>query len=80
MLKDSIDCVGALGRCEGSNMVVENNTYYTPHGNATINCEFRHEVSLPDVAKKYGIEKGSTVAPIPPSKTIVQWAYTMLLA
>jgi hypothetical protein len=76
------DNIAYLGRCKDSNTMLLNNSYYTPHGNASINCwdiGFS-EVSLADLQEKYGLEQGSFSTTIPPVETILEWARSILIA
>ena len=75
------DNIAYLGTCKGSNAVLYNNSYYTPHGNASILCYDIEggEVSLTDLQDKYGLEHGSFSTTIPPVEDILGWATSMLI-
>ncbi|GBG29319.1 Hypothetical Protein FCC1311_055412 [Hondaea fermentalgiana] len=70
----AVDKVGhATGPCDdpSSRLVLRNNHYYTPTGNATIVCGSEH-LSLPDLQAQYpGLEARSTVEAVPPSSDIL---------
>lgn len=80
-LRDRLpDNIGYM-TCKNGNAVLYNNSYFTPHGNASISCrDLDQEISFTDLQDKYGFEKGSTVSTIPPVKSILQWANAMLIA
>ena len=76
-----LDNIAYLGRCKGSNAQLYNNSYYTPHGNASINCYDIDggDISLAELQEKYGLEHGSFSTTIPPIETILGWARSLLI-
>lgn len=76
------DNIAYLSRCKSSNAVLFNNSYYTPHGNASINCYDIDggDVSLTELQVKYGLEHGSFSTTIPPVETMLGWARSLLIS
>ena len=74
------DNVAMIVRCKDSNAVIHNNSYYTPHGNASYQCwNLQQEISLAELQVKYGLELGSTTERLPPIDVLVQWARALLI-
>jgi hypothetical protein len=77
---DYPDEIGGIDQCKNIVAVLRNNSYYTPHGNASYLCyDIGPQVSLVDMQEKYGTELSSTVEKLPPVFTLIQWAREMLI-
>jgi hypothetical protein len=80
LTSDFPDEIGGLEQCKNSSALFRNNTYYTPHGNASYQCyDMGPQVSLVDMQDIYGTELGSTSEKLPPVDTLIQWAKEMLI-
>ena len=72
-----LDNVGGVSQCDPDYVSIGNNTYYSPNGNATLNCGGK-AMSIPEVQKQHGIELGSTFDTFPTDAEIIQWAQDRL--
>ena len=80
LTSDYPDEIGGLEQCKNGSAVFRNNTYYTPHGNASYQCsDIGPQVSLVDMQELYGMELSSTSEKLPPMDTLIQWAREMLI-
>ena len=82
MFESHQDNVAFVNRCKEGNSVMFNNSYYTPHGNASYRCgDFGNdeEFNLTRVQDEFGIEKGSTSETFPSLDVLVQWAKSLLI-
>ena len=77
-----VDVVGTILQCNSNNLQesvqvdLHGNQYYTPHGNASVNCG-RKSIPLA-VLQAGGIEKGSVGQKLPTDDQILQWATEIL--
>lgn len=75
-----MDSVGHASNCDSGvdgHFVSHDNTYFSPHGNATITCG-RTPVSIPEAQKKFDFERRSTFGPLPAVEAIVRLAESIL--
>lgn len=68
-----LDNVGGVSQCDPAFVNFHDNKYFSPNGNATLNCGGK-ALSIPEVQKKHGIEIGSTFAALPTDQEIIAWA------
>lgn len=71
------DLVTHVSQCDSRYMLTKDNHYYSPHGNATVQCG-RDTYSLPDAQKKFGVEEGSTFGHLPTTAQMLSWAKELL--
>lgn len=73
------DPVAYLDECDSAKVSISNNTYFSPNGNATIQCGRLDECfSLTQARDKFGLEMGSRSAPTPSISSIIQWSKQLL--
>jgi hypothetical protein len=71
--------IGRLwGGCEDSPPTLSSNEYYTPDGEAKIQCGNEDTYSLEELQVKFGLEGGSTNARLPDEDTMLSWAEAMI--
>jgi hypothetical protein len=76
---ESQQIVGYLwGGCQDSAVELSDNHYFTPDGEAKIGCGDDLSVPLEEFQSKYGMEIGSSKAPLPDENTMIAWARDML--
>jgi hypothetical protein len=63
----------------GLAIAVANNTYFTPHGNASIKCGGQ-PTALRSVQQRYGLEKGSVAGKMPSNDELLATATRMVAA
>lgn len=68
-----LDHVGTLGSCDPSRIKSSGNRYFSPNGNATVDCS-GHPYSIADAQALFKVELGSTAGPLPTDDEIVGWA------
>lgn len=66
--------VGHVAQCDPSFMSLSGNKYFTPDGNATLNCGGAGDLGLADVQRQFKNEVGSTTATLPTATEAVKWA------
>ena len=80
LTSDYPDEIGGLEQCKNGSAVFRNNSYFTPHGNASYQCyDVGPQVSLVDMQELYGMELSSKSEKLPPMDTLIQWAKEMLI-
>ena len=72
-----------LGLCKNGHAVLQNNTYFTASGDATLKCGYRASdlpISFAQAQQMYGLELGSRVLQTPEcEETLLKWALETLL-
>lgn len=63
--------------CKDSNMILYNNTYYTPDGKARVDCG-NDAVLLSELQRRFGLESGSTGLPLPDDDSMLDWAKSLI--
>ena len=71
----NIDRVATVAQCDARFVELHNNSYYSPHGNASFSCggQGGGDLLLPEV-QALGIEQSSTFEQIPDDDVILGWA------
>ena len=76
---ESQQIVGHLwGGCDNSTVELSDNQYFTPDGEAQIECQ-DNTFTLEEVQTKFGMEKGSSKAKLPDEEMMIDWAKEMML-
>jgi len=60
-------------QCDPELFLLENNRYYTPNANASLECGGK-VLSLAQAQARFGTEKGSTGQGLPEPEQVIQWA------
>ena len=77
--KESQEIVGHLwAGCDDSPVELTENQYFTPDGKVKIGCQDDF-VPLEELQSKYGMEMGSSKAPLPDDETMIKWAKELLV-
>jgi len=82
LVSQTKDYVAGVERCQDGNALITNNSYFTPHGNASYTCgdiEGDSELLLSRVQEEFKMEKGSTTDKLPPMDVMVGWAKSLLM-
>ena len=73
-----MDVVGHVGQCDPAYTTLADNSYYTPHGNATLQCGGGGALTIAGVQRKHGNELGSRAAKLPTAAEALSWAEAMV--
>ena len=72
-----MDVVGSVSQCDPAYTGLKGNRYYTPNGNATLQCGGAR-LPLAQVQAKYANEAGSTAGPLPSPAEAVRMAADLI--
>ena len=73
-----MDVVGHVDQCDPKRTTLARNRYYSPHGNATLQCGDGGALSIAAVQRKLGNEVGSKAAKLPTAAEALAWAEAMV--
>ena len=68
-----LDHVARLGSCDPAVVKATGNRYYSPNGNATVDCG-GEPLSIAAAQARFKVELGSTAGPLPTDEEILGWA------
>ena len=73
-----MDVVGHVSQCDPKRTPLARNSYYSPHGNATLQCGDAGALTIAGVQRKLGNEAESRAARLPSAEEALGWAEAMV--